>query len=103
MTSQQEIQLGKKGLTSEFISDIEKRLEKHRNAIYDYSHYLSTKNKKLFYKAWYEYYCHEDLRSENGIPFFKQYSCQGLMIEKEHQMKSLVKKRIESILEFSTK
>jgi len=32
MTSQQEIQLGKKGLTDEFILDIEKRLEKHRNA-----------------------------------------------------------------------
>ena len=32
MTSQQEIQLGKKGLTSEFIKDIEKRLEKYRNA-----------------------------------------------------------------------
>jgi RNA-binding protein YhbY len=31
MTSQMEIQLGKKGLTSEFIDDIEKRLEKHRN------------------------------------------------------------------------
>jgi len=28
----QEIQLGKKGLTEEFISDIEKRLDKHRNA-----------------------------------------------------------------------
>jgi RNA-binding protein YhbY len=33
MTSQQEIQLGKKGLTGEFITDIEKRLDKHRNAI----------------------------------------------------------------------
>lgn len=32
MSSQQEIQLGKKGLTQEFIEDIEKRLEKHRNA-----------------------------------------------------------------------
>ena len=32
MTSQQEIQLGKKGLTSEFIKDIEKRLDKYRNA-----------------------------------------------------------------------
>ena len=31
MTSQMEIQLGKKGLPSEFIEDIEKRLEKHRN------------------------------------------------------------------------
>jgi RNA-binding protein YhbY len=28
-----EIQLGKKGLTEEFIKDIEKRLEKHRNVI----------------------------------------------------------------------
>ncbi len=33
MTLYQEIQLGKKGLTDEFISDIEKRLEKHRNAV----------------------------------------------------------------------
>jgi len=31
MTSQLEIQLGKKGLTPEFIKDIENRLEKHRN------------------------------------------------------------------------
>lgn len=28
-----EIQLGKNGLTDEFIKDIEKRLEKHRNVI----------------------------------------------------------------------
>jgi RNA-binding protein YhbY len=28
-----EIQLGKNGLTAEFIKDIEKRLEKHRNVI----------------------------------------------------------------------
>ena len=80
---------------------LETKFEKHRNAIYDFSHYLSTKNKALFYKAWYEYYCHEDLRNENGVPFFEQYSCQGLTIEKEHQMKNLVKKRIESILEFA--
>ena len=33
MTSQQEIQLGKKGLTTEFIKDIEKRLDKYRNAV----------------------------------------------------------------------
>ena len=32
MTLYQEIQLGKKGLTSEFIKDIEKRLDKYRNA-----------------------------------------------------------------------
>jgi RNA-binding protein YhbY len=32
MTSQIELQLGKKGLTSEFIADIERRLEKYRNA-----------------------------------------------------------------------
>jgi|TARA_B100001971_G_C17663385_1_gene273957 RNA-binding protein YhbY len=32
MTLNQEIQLGKKGLTQEFIQDIEKRLDKYRNA-----------------------------------------------------------------------
>lgn len=32
MTSQMEIQLGKKGLNQEFMKDIEKRLEKYRNA-----------------------------------------------------------------------
>ena len=31
MISQKEIQLGKKGITLEFIKDIENRLEKHRN------------------------------------------------------------------------
>tara|TARA_Y100000310_G_C20530314_1_gene738099 strand:- start:438 stop:704 length:267 start_codon:yes stop_codon:yes gene_type:complete len=31
MISQKEIQLGKKGITAEFVKDIEKRLEKHRN------------------------------------------------------------------------
>lgn len=31
MTSQKEIQLGKKGITEEFVRDIEQRLEKHRN------------------------------------------------------------------------
>ena len=31
MISQKEIQLGRKGITPEFIKDIENRLEKHRN------------------------------------------------------------------------
>ncbi|MAG61730.1 hypothetical protein CMI43_02865 [Candidatus Pacearchaeota archaeon] len=31
MLQQKEIQLGKKGITPEFIKDIENRLEKHRN------------------------------------------------------------------------
>ena len=31
MISQKEIQLGRKGITLEFIKDIENRLEKHRN------------------------------------------------------------------------
>ena len=42
---QQEIQLGKKGLTSEFISDIEKRLEKHRNAVIKISVLRSAREK----------------------------------------------------------
>ena len=33
MAHQIELQLGKKGLTSEFIKDIGKRLEKYRNAV----------------------------------------------------------------------
>jgi RNA-binding protein YhbY len=32
MNQQIELQLGKKGLTNEFIKDIERRLEKYRNA-----------------------------------------------------------------------
>ena len=41
-----EIQLGKKGLTSEFIKDIERRLEKHRNATIKISVLKSARESK---------------------------------------------------------
>jgi len=54
MTSQQEIQLGKKGLTSEFIKDIEKRLEKHRNASLKISVLKSARESKTDVKKYAE-------------------------------------------------
>ena len=54
MTSQQEIQLGKKGLTSEFIKDIEKRLEKHRNAVIKISVLKSARESKEDVKKYAE-------------------------------------------------
>lgn len=75
--------------------------EKHRTAVFNFADFLSNKRKKSFMNAWYTYYCHEDQRNEKGLPFFEQYSCRGLIIEKEHEMKNLVKLRIESILAFA--
>jgi len=46
MTSQQRIQLGKKGLTPEFIKDIEKRLNKYRNATLKISVLKSARESK---------------------------------------------------------
>jgi len=46
MTSQQEVQLGKKGLTTEFIKDIEKRLDKYRNATIKISVLKSARESK---------------------------------------------------------
>ena len=54
MTSQQEIQLGKKGLTSEFIQDIEKRLEKHRNVTIKISVLKSARESKEDVKKYAE-------------------------------------------------
>ena len=52
MTAQQEIQLGKKGLTSEFIQDIVKRLDKHRNAILKISVLKSARENKVDVKKY---------------------------------------------------
>lgn len=54
MTSQQEIQLGKKGLTPEFINDIEKRLERHRNATIKVSVLKSARETKADVKKYAE-------------------------------------------------
>ncbi len=54
MTSQQEIQLGKKGLTPEFIKDIEKRLEKYRNATIKISVLKSARESKEDVKRYTE-------------------------------------------------
>ena len=54
MTSQQEIQLGKKGLTSEFIKDIEKRLENHRNAVVKIKVLKSARENKADVKKYAE-------------------------------------------------
>lgn len=75
---------------------------KHRSAIFDFAFFLPTKAKVGFYNAWHKYYCHEDCRNENSIPFLEQYSLQGKNIEEQHAIKQLVKNRIENILEFTT-
>ena len=75
---------------------------KHRSAIFDFAFLLPKKSEIAFYNAWHKYYCHKDLRNENSIPFFEQYSLRGKNIEEQHAIKQLVKKRIESILEFTT-
>lgn len=72
-----------------------------RIAVLEFSNFLDTKTKTAFLEAWYEYYCLEDERNENGIRFFEQYSCRGLSIKEEHEMKKLVRNRIEKILEFA--
>ena len=54
MTSQQEIQLGKKGLTQEFIKDIEKRLDKYRNASIKISVLKSVRESKADVKKYAE-------------------------------------------------
>jgi len=54
-----------------------------------------------FYHAWHEYYCHKDLRNENSIPFFEQYSLLGKKVEEEHEIKKIIRIRIEKILEFA--
>ena len=41
-----QLQLGKKGLTPEFIKDIERRLEKHRNAVVKISVLKSARENK---------------------------------------------------------
>ena len=54
MTSQQDIQLGKKGLTAEFIKDIETRLERHRNATIKISVLKSARETKADVKKYAE-------------------------------------------------
>lgn len=72
-----------------------------RVAVLEFSDVLDGKTKDDFFQAWYEYYCHQDQRNERGIQFLEQYSCRGLRIEQEHEMKKLVQSRIERILEFA--
>ena len=54
MALQQEIQLGKKGLTSEFIKDIEERLKEHRNAMIKISVLKSARESKADVKRYAE-------------------------------------------------
>lgn len=54
MTAQHEIQLGKKGLTKEFIKDIEKRLDKYRNATLKISVLKSARESKQDVKDYAE-------------------------------------------------
>lgn len=74
---------------------------KHESAIYDFSFPLKPKRKAAFYKAWQEYYCHQDAQNENTIPFLDQYSCRGHSIKEIHDIKNLVKSRLEAILKFT--
>jgi len=82
---------------------LKKAFDKHESAIYDFSFFLNTKRKAAFYKAWQEYYCHKDAQNENTVPFFEQYSCAGLKINEIHDIKNLVKSRLEAILKFTEK
>jgi len=75
---------------------------KHEAAIYDFSFILKPKRKAAFYKTWEEYYCHKDAQNENTVPFLEQYSCRGLTIQQKHDVMTLVKSRLEAILEFTT-
>jgi hypothetical protein len=52
-------------------------------------------------KAWYEYHCHPDARNDTTVPCFGQYSCIGLAPKQQHEMKSMVRDRIEKILQFA--
>ena len=49
-----EMQLGKKGLTKEFVKDIEKRLENHRNAVLKISVLKSARESKADVKKYAE-------------------------------------------------
>jgi hypothetical protein len=80
---------------------LESAFPKHRAAVLYFSYFLKPKERTAFHNAWYEYCCHPDARNENTIPFLDQYSCRGLTIEQEHQMKEHAKSRIEKILEFA--
>lgn len=80
---------------------LEKSFNKHREAIYDFSFTLSESKRDVFYEKWYEYFCHSNARNNNVVPFFEQYSCRGLTVEQQHEMKRNVRKRIEAILDFA--
>ncbi|MFH1672805.1 MAG: hypothetical protein ABIF87_05205 [Pseudomonadota bacterium] len=75
--------------------------EDNGRCVLEFSDVLDTKSKTAFLKAWHEYHCHKDQCNEKGVPFFEQYSCRGLTIEQEHEMKKLVQSRIEKILKFA--
>jgi hypothetical protein len=80
---------------------LENAFPKHRAAVFDFAYFLDLRERTALYAAWYEYYCHPKAQNENTIPFFGQYSCRGLTIDQEHEMKKLVQSRIEKILEFA--
>jgi len=80
---------------------LENAFPKHRAAIFDFAYFLEPKERSALYATWYEYHCHPDARNDKTVPFFGQYSCQGLTTKKEHEMKKLVQERIEKILEFA--
>lgn len=80
-----------------------KAFDKHEAAIYDFSFFLSAKSKNRFYKTWQEYYCHENTQNENTVPFLEQYSCRGRSIKEIHDIKNLVKSRLEAVLKFAEK
>jgi hypothetical protein len=80
---------------------LENAFHKHRAAVFDFAYFLKPIERNDFYAAWYQYYCHSDACNENSVPYFGQYSCHGLTIEQEHEMKKRVRDRIEKILDYA--
>jgi hypothetical protein len=72
-----------------------------KGIVTEFANYLKGEAQTRFLQAWYEYHCHPDQRNENCIPFFEQYSCRGLTTKQEHEMKKLIRDRIDKVLEFA--
>ena len=101
MTEYLALNPAKHALWNDLSDFLENAFDKHRIAIYRFSHYLPAQDKIGLYKAWHEYHCHEDGRSEEMVPHYEQYSLQGKTLKQKHEIKKHAKDRIDKILEFA--